>query len=204
MRRLLSSLALFAILALGLLWLAFSQSGAQTGGALISRISGGRLVIEEVTGRLSGPLQIGELRWQTPELQITVTRLNIDWSPSELLQDRLHLSELSAASVHIDSTPSDTPTTIPQDLSLPVAVDLEKIAISSLRYGALPEIRQITGRLQSDGNQHQLDDFRALVARRHRSDRQTGPEWPRSFRAVGQCGTHRPARTTSAGTATDG
>ena len=161
MRRLLSSLALFAILALGLLWLAFSQSGAQTGGALISRISGGRLVIEEVTGRLSGPLQIGELRWQTPELQITVTRLNIDWSPSELLQDRLHLSELSAASVHIDSTPSDTPTTIPQDLTLPVAVDLEKIAISSLRYGALPEIRQITGRLQSDSNQHQLDDFRA-------------------------------------------
>jgi translocation and assembly module TamB len=161
MRRRLILLTLLLAPGLALWWLVNSQSGLQAGSALLVQASGGHLVLNGLHGRLSGPLQIDELRWQTPDLQIEAKGLHVDWSPRQLLERRLQVGELSIDRLTIDSAASDTPAQPPADLGLPVAVDLERIAISTLRYGTLPAVRQIDARLHSDGTEHRLETFSA-------------------------------------------
>ena len=140
-------------------WLTTSESGLRLVIAQAEQASGGQLQVEQAEGRLLGPLRLGQLRWQSPSLQIEATDLQLDWRPSALLHGTLHLRELSAERLHISTPPSSEPTPIPSDLQLPAAVDVEKIAISALSFNAAISARAVQGRFRSDGRQHQLSAF---------------------------------------------
>lgn len=156
----LSTSLLLAVLVGGAVWLASSASGLQAAVRLAGLGSAGRLQIEQASGRLLGPLDIGTLRWQTPDLQLRAEQIHLDWSPARLLQDGLQIAELSLAKLHITNTPSDEPTPAPVTLLLPLAVDVQKLAISRLEYGSVFSAEHIEARLSSDGRQHRLSAFR--------------------------------------------
>jgi translocation and assembly module TamB len=166
MRRVLvlSTTLLVAALVGGTAWLASSASGLQQLARLAGSASGGRLQIDQPSGRLLGPLEIATLRWQTPELQVQAERIHVDWRPATLLRGSLAIAELRIEQLHIVSAPSEPPTPPPTDLRLPLAVDIDHVQIAALHYGNLLTASDVAGRLSSDGRHHRLSDFRARAA----------------------------------------
>ena len=82
-------------------WLAGSDSGLRAVAALAEQAAGGRLRIEAPRGRLAGPLQIGALRWQTPDLELAAEDVALDWTPSALWDGRLQLVALHAGRIAV-------------------------------------------------------------------------------------------------------
>lgn len=162
-RTLIAGLATLGALCGGAAWLTGSESGLQTLSELASGASGGQLHIAQASGRLLGPLTLGQVRWTSPDLQVDIDGLQLDWSPAELLHGHLRIGELRIERLHITSAASSTPPVLPTDLSLPLSVDLEKTAISRLEYGNLLLVRDLAGHLHSDGRKHALDDLRATL-----------------------------------------
>ena len=116
--------------AIGGIWLAFSESGLGTLARLTASASGGRLTLEQPSGRLLGPLAFARVIWSEPGTEVVIERLQIDWSPAALLERRLSIAGLAAARVAIEIASSDEASTPPASLRLPLAVDVKKIAIS--------------------------------------------------------------------------
>jgi translocation and assembly module TamB len=166
LRRLLISLLIVATTSTAtLFWLVASSSGLQTLARLSSSVSGGHLQLSEVSGQLGGPLHIGELRWHDDTLQLSLQALHLDWSPRTLLDARrLSISELAIGRLTITPVASDTPASLPANLLLPFAVDIENWRISSLLYGEQFSASALSGRFTSDGTQHRLDDLRGQSA----------------------------------------
>ena len=161
-------LTLFALLASaavigGLGWLTTSESGLQTAIGLAQSATAGQLQIEQASGRLLGNIDIGQLRWQGAKQQIEATQIHLDWSPSALLRGTLDIAELSIATLHIVTTPSDTPTPAPIDLQLPFTVNAKKLAILKLSVGDGFTATDLAASFSSDGRQHQLADVHALT-----------------------------------------
>ncbi|MBL8428279.1 MAG: translocation/assembly module TamB domain-containing protein [Dechloromonas sp.] len=162
MRRQITVIALAASTALigGFAWLTASESGLPSAVSLIETVSGGQLRIEHASGRLLGKLEIGQLRWHGADLQVEANEVQLDWSPASLLSGTLDITGLTAASLHIATTPSSAPTPPPNDLQLPLAVDAKKLAISTLHVDDSFTATDLAARFSSDGRRHQLDDLK--------------------------------------------
>ncbi len=156
---------LVAILASATAWLLASEGGLQLAARLAVAASGGQLEIEGVSGRLLGPLTVERAAWKAPDLAVAVVQARLDWEPAALFERRLAVTALSAARVAVDSTSSDEPLVPPDDLRLPVAVDLEKVRISEIAYGDVDTVSDLRLRLSSDGRQHRIDDIEFHVGR---------------------------------------
>ncbi len=161
MRKLISlaSLTLLAGIIGGGIWLSQSESGLQNVARIASQASGGRLLIEESSGRLSGPMHIERLRWESPGVKISLDGLHLDWQPGALLQGKLAISELNVNKLRLDIASSNEATPPPNDLHLPVTVDIEKVLISQFDWWGIFSAHDISGQLSSDGEQHRLSNF---------------------------------------------
>lgn len=157
----LSTTLLIGILIGGVVWLTSSESGLQTAVQLANQATAGQLQITQAKGRLLGPLDIANLRWETPDLQIQAEQIHLDWTPTHLLSSGLQISELSLAKLHITSAAQSAPTPAPSSLLLPLTVNVKKLLISQLTYGNTFAAERISGRLSSDGRHHQLTEFQA-------------------------------------------
>ena len=162
MRCTLALLASAAVIG-GIGWLTTSESGLQTAIQLAERGTGGQLHIADASGQLLGNLDIGQLSWQAPDLQVEATQIHLNWTPSSLFHGALQIAELRMATLHIASTPSPTPTPAPTDLQLPVAVNAKKVAISKFSYGEAFVASELEGSFSSDGRQHRLTEFHGLT-----------------------------------------
>lgn len=156
---LLASLLFLLVLVLtaGGIWLFGSSSGLDALARLAAASSAGRLQVVVGTGSFTGPLQLERLDWRDDGLHVAIRDLRLDWSPGALISRHLRIAELSLGELHIDSAPSDTPATPPETLRLPLAVDIEKLAISRLLLNGSPLADNIVARLSSDGRQHSID-----------------------------------------------
>jgi len=164
MLRRLVRLLLIAILVTGAsaYWLLNTASGLSLALRLASSLSDGRLQIEQADGRLSGPLSIGELRWQDGETRIVAADIHLDWTPAALLERRLQIETLSLGKLHIDSPDSAEPASEPTDLQLPLAARVEQLRIAMIVYGGLEAARELTMRIDSDGRRHRIDNLHLL------------------------------------------
>jgi len=162
-RRLLIWLVAGTALIGGVAWLAGTNSGLQFLLQLATSASGDRLQIENADGRLLGPISIGTLRWNTPDIQISVDDIQTDWIPGDLLHGQLHLTELRVGSLHITSAASSSPTPLPADLTLPLDINIEKISLSRLEYGNTFVASELAGHVDYLAGQYRLDDFRARL-----------------------------------------
>ncbi len=163
MKRLILPLAgatLIGLSAAAGIWLGFSESGLGTLARLAESASGGQLRLEQPSGRLAGPLAFGRIAWQAPGVDVAIEQLRVDWSPSKLLVARLSITELGADRVAVNIAGSDEASEPPDGLRLPVAVDIEKIAISVLDYGKAFSLANLHAVFASDGLNHRLSDLR--------------------------------------------
>ncbi|MCM8594771.1 hypothetical protein, partial [Accumulibacter sp.] len=157
---LLITVVLLAAMATGGIWLAFSESGLGTLARLGASASGGRLTLEQPSGRLLGPLAFARVVWREPGTEVVIESLHIDWSPAALLEKRLSIAELAAARVTIEIASSDEASAPPPSLRLPLAVDVNSMAIARLDYGKLFSADDLHAAYAGDGASHRLTRVR--------------------------------------------
>lgn len=128
-----------------LAWLLGTQSGSRMlWGGVSGAVDG--LAAESVGGSLGGPLSLGGLRFETDTMLITIGSLQLDWSPSALLRREVRLAKLHVEDVaytQLKPAPpaqadDSEPFSLPEQISLPVAVELRNIVLRSFEYRSAP------------------------------------------------------------------
>lgn len=170
-RAVLLAAIMFACLPLlALLWLCASESGLLAFASLAKRVQGDALVIEGATGRLIGPLRFARLGLSGADSRIEARDLVLDWRFDLSPSPKIIVEQLELAALDIATRPSAASPEVPADLSLPLALQVERLRLGKLRVlGWLPEsaappvmaeFDAVSARLQSDGRRHRLADAR--------------------------------------------
>ena len=105
------------------------------------------LSAEAVEGRLGGALSLRGLRFETDTMLVTVGYLALDWSPAALFKRELRLEKLHIDEVAYTQLKPAPPTaaeeteafSLPEQVSLPVALALRNIVLRSFEYRSAPE-----------------------------------------------------------------
>ncbi len=168
----LAAAASVVALALALLLSALlRESGLAAVAGLVSRLSGDTILIEGTQGRLLGPLRIARLGYNGPDMRIEARDIALDWQFELTPARRMIVPQLDIAALDVATRPSDQPPALPVDLTLPLALQVDRLQLRKLRIlGWLPqaatlgpslfEIDDISARLTSDGRHHQLSEVR--------------------------------------------
>ncbi|MCC4116295.1 translocation/assembly module TamB domain-containing protein [Aromatoleum toluclasticum] len=172
----LAALALPALLVLAAAWLVLTESGLRAAVALAGVLSGGRVVLDSPAGRLAGPLRVGVLRIDSPDLRVRVEGLALAWRPDALFDGGIAIDELSAERVDIASRPQEEPPprTPPASLALPVSLVAQSLSVGRLVLhewtdgelaAAEPafEIGDLAARARSDGGRHHIESLAATL-----------------------------------------
>ncbi len=149
-------------------WLGASEAGLRLLCAGLARISDGRLQIEAPEGRLLGDWRAQSVRWLDAAHDVELRRLQVSWTPRELLRGRLAIERIEADSVRYVAAPSSTAMTMPDSLQLPLPVSIKRLVVGALLSGqpdASPTMlaRSVDATLSSAGRQHRIDHLQARV-----------------------------------------
>ena len=149
-------LALAAVIA-GLGWTLKTPAGsAWLLGQLQQRVPG--LVVHDAQGPLLGDFSARELRvdWGSGQLQL----LNLRWQglQAQPLTLSLQARRLTADSARLTLQPSDTPSSAPTDLSLPVQLVLDSVQLGRLDISGQAPLTGLQGRVRlAREGEHQID-----------------------------------------------
>lgn len=167
MRRSLISVVVALVLGLGLGagWLLTSETGLQVAIKMARQVSTDRLEVADVTGRLIGPVVLGQVRWQGDGVSVEAHDLRFDWSPAMLLSGRrLQVTNLNAERVSLQFAASTEPAAPPPDLQLPVELEVSGVAIATVSINDAVALREVQFSLHSDRVQHLVSDLAFGVA----------------------------------------
>ncbi len=150
------------ILAGGGGWLLSSESGLQWLVSVIERQSGGKVNANGISGTLLDTLGMQQLEVHGDGWRITLQDIELNYQPSALLKGELRVLQLSARQVDILSISSGKPLTLPENLTIPIAVKVMQMKLGSLSFssseGAAPDfsVKDIEANLEADSKQFQL------------------------------------------------
>jgi len=130
-------LALLLVLIGGLGYLLHSPAGTQWLFGKLDGLIPGRLHIEKIQGRLSGPLELTGLNYRDGALQLELRHFLLDWQPARLLDGKLHLRQLTLEGIRLHLPPGDAaedqPTQPFPGISLPLAIRLDSLLIDDFQ-----------------------------------------------------------------------
>ena len=133
-RRRLLLIPLFLLLpAAALAWLLLTESGLHGAASLLSKLSGGKLQLEQVSGRLAERVHIGTLRWQDVDSRMQVRDFDLRWSPLALLRGTLQIDALGLGDTAIETGNSEEAARLPDSLALPFRLNITRLAVAALR-----------------------------------------------------------------------
>jgi translocation and assembly module TamB len=158
-----ATLVLLVLLAVGLVYTALSTDwGARNGWQLVTRVLGGALSGEIVGGSVAHGLDLRNIRYQDQERTITIDRVRGAWDFS-FTPRKLTIASLEFGHVDVTLQPSPKPAEplkLPEAIRLPLAFDLQRLAIDEVlvhQDGATTRIADILLRASSDRVHHTLD-----------------------------------------------
>lgn len=112
-------------------WLLTTPSGFYWLLSTAERASGGTLHFEAIDGTATD-MQIGKLQFADESTQLHIERFAFRWTPRRLLNKTFHVHAITFGSIAAYTEPSDDETTLPEDLSLPIDIVVEKLTIGAL------------------------------------------------------------------------
>lgn len=136
LKRLLAGLVLSLLLLVGAAWVLLgTQPGVnwllQTGKALVP----GELEVQQVEGHLLGRLRLSRVKYENPDMLLSLDELILSWNPRELWQRVLHINELSTEQIQFEwrKPPDDTPPAaepvVLSDIKLPLEIRLDQASV---------------------------------------------------------------------------
>jgi translocation and assembly module TamB len=99
------------------------------------------------------------LSWRTPDSQLAISQLTLDWRPQALWQRQLHIRQLVLGTVSWQSRPDPQPTPVqpPADLGLPLGIQLDHLSLAQLQLpGQALQLHDLQASYHYQGAQHQL------------------------------------------------
>ena len=133
-----------------LAWITGTQSGTRFALNQAARFAPEGIDLGRATGRLGGDLALDNVAVTLDTLELTLSRLRLAWSPSELLRGRLHIVELSADGVRYRALAAEQPEesrepfTLPERFELPLALRLERLAVTDIEIIPGPEAEPVS------------------------------------------------------------
>ena len=160
MRRLLIVLVLLlSAVAAVAYWLAGREETLQWALSRVTAATQGQLQFEGVGGNLLGAVRVERVRFAKDKLDVAASAVTLDFSLLGLLHRELQLNRVEAASVAIVLEPDDTPLTMPEDLTLPIAVEIDSLRVGRIEFrrGDLSLAAQdLAAQVGSNGREHAL------------------------------------------------
>ena len=157
------ALLLLALLAAGMLYTALRTDwGARTGWQLATRMLDGALSGEYVGGSLAHGLDLRNIRYRDQQRTIAIDRVRGAWDFS-FTPRKLTISALELGRVDVTLQPSaepDEPLKLPEQIRLPLAFELQRLAIDEVlvrQDGATTRVADILLRAGSDRVRHTLE-----------------------------------------------
>ncbi|MEO8406937.1 MAG: translocation/assembly module TamB domain-containing protein [Oxalobacteraceae bacterium] len=125
--------------------------------------SNGTLSLSGVTGSLLQPVHIERLIYRTPEKLITLEKLDLNWSPAQLLRGHIGIRKLQAARLTLQTLQeSSEPLTLPASLEVPFEVEVKAAQLQQLvivsQAGVRTELHDLRFALHGDRQQWRLQD----------------------------------------------
>ncbi|HLW11543.1 MAG TPA: hypothetical protein VKU81_02490, partial [Casimicrobiaceae bacterium] len=115
---------------------------------IIARIvaqTGGRISVEEPTGTIAGTMRFKRITWRGADATLIADDVVIDWNPGALWGKRVSIHGLGARHLDIAIKPSSEPTPPPTDLRLPLAVNIDRLAVGELDWRTGPRAGHVSG-----------------------------------------------------------
>lgn len=156
-RRLLLASLLLLLPAAALSWLVLTESGLRGAAALMQRLGGNKLQLEQVSGRLADQIYIGALRWQEEDQRIHVHDIGLRWSPLALLRGTLQIDALALGAIDIETGNNKEAAHLPDSLALPLDVNIATLSVAALRIDGQRLADSASARLHSSGERHVLE-----------------------------------------------
>ena len=94
---------------------------------------------------LASTMQFAKLTWRGVDSTMTATDVAVEWQPLALLSSHLAIRGLGARRVTLAIKPSTGPTSPPQTLALPMAIDIDHVAVATFDWQVGPRNGSITG-----------------------------------------------------------
>lgn len=145
-------------------WLVHSERGSRQLWELAVRMSGGMVQGDWAGGSLSTGLALRQLVFQQGGMRVSMNSLRWSWH-LELAPWRLIVTQLEMGNVALVLAPSSadsTPVTLPQQLVLPMGLELQALRLNTLSVTQAPGstpliVKALQARMKTDGVHHQLE-----------------------------------------------
>src|SRR5579864_8333177 len=107
--------------------------------------TGGRISVEEPTGSITGTMRFKRITWRGADATVIADDVVVDWNPGALWGKRVSIHGLGARHLDIAIKPSSEPTRPPTDLRLPLAVNIDRLAVGELDWRTGPRAGHVSG-----------------------------------------------------------
>ena len=128
--------------------------------------SGGALEVDGATGTLIDTVQARRIAWRGVETQVEATDVALTWLPSVLWSRGIVVHGLGARAVSIDFKPSERAATLPENLALPVDIEIERLAVGSLAWRVGTRAGKMEGlefSYRGGASAHRMNDLRVVT-----------------------------------------
>ncbi|UVW29232.1 translocation/assembly module TamB domain-containing protein [Massilia sp. H6] len=151
----------------GTLWYLGRESTLQMVAQKVAASTGGKLSMTGVSGSLYGAMYIDRLTWRTDEQVIIVNKINLVWSPRQIMSRGILIDKLHAANLRAETLKQSTePSTMPLKLEAPFAVSIVDARLNRATFvnqGAETHIDNIRLRLEGGKTRWQIRDGAAVT-----------------------------------------
>jgi translocation and assembly module TamB len=166
-RRVAIGVAVTGVIIGGTLWYLGRETTLQMIAQRVANSTGGKLTLQGVSGSLYNSMHIERLVWRTPEQVITAEKIDVDWSPAQILSRGILVDKLWAASVRMQTLKEseDEPTVLPASLAPPFKVELDDARLARMTIvnlaGAETRVDNIRARVKGDKQSWVVQDAAA-------------------------------------------
>jgi translocation and assembly module TamB len=120
-----------ALIVAAVAWIS-SQSALERALAELTQRSGGALTFEGSTGSLLSEMRARRVEYRDAHIHVVADGVTFAWSPTALRSRAFHVRTLDAQRIVVTLMPSDTPSSLPESLALPIDVRVDRAAVARL------------------------------------------------------------------------
>lgn len=166
-RRVAIGVVVTGVLVGGTLWYLGRETTLQMIAQRVAASTGGKLTITGVRGSLYGAMTIDRIVWRTDEQLVIANKINLHWSPSQIVSRGILVDRLHAATLRVETLKeTEERSPMPAKLAPPFPVSIDDARLNRATFvnqGVEAHIDNIRLRVSGDKQRWQLRDAAAVT-----------------------------------------
>ena len=115
-----------------LAWAIKTQSGTQVLFSFVHYLTAGSLQTTGIKGSIGDDLELDQLSFHSSTIKLDASGVHLVWQPSALWHEQVLIDRLHVTSLRIATKSDQSPTSLPQQLALPLDLSAKDIALGQL------------------------------------------------------------------------